>query len=81
MNIIDLYVSNLTKEQVNIFAEKNNIHLSPEELDFTCDFIKKHYKEALAHKDTFNLSAYKEKFSEENFCKIEALLKQYINYL
>lgn len=81
MNIIDLYISNLRKEDIVMFANKNDINLSDNELDFTYNFIKNHYKEAIKNKDTFNLSAYRNKFSEENYLKIESLLKQYINYL
>lgn len=81
MNIIDLYVNNLRKEDISLFAQKNDINLNDNELDFTYNFIKNNYKEAIKNKDTFNLSAYKDKFSEENFVKIEKLLTKYINYL
>ena len=81
LNIIDLYISNLRKEDIIMFAQKNDINLSEQELDFTYNFIKTNYKEAIKNKDNFNLNEYKEKFSEENFSKIEALLKKYINYL
>jgi len=81
MNIIDLYVSNLRKDDIMIFAKKNDINLSDSELDFIYNFIKNNYKEAIRNKDNFNLDEYKEKFSEENFYKIEKLLKKYISYL
>ena len=81
MNIIDLYVSNLRKEDIIGFAQKNNITLSDSELDFTYNFIKNNYKEAIQNKDTFNLSAYKDRFSSENYPKIEKLLQKYISYL
>lgn len=81
MNIIDLYISNLRKEDIVNFGIKKNIRLSNEELDFTYDFIKNNYKEVLKNKDSFNLLKYKEKFSEENFNKINDLIKEYINYL
>lgn len=81
MNIIDLYISNLRREDVLLFARKNSIELSDHELDFTYNFIKNNYKEAIRNKDSFDLSKYKDEFSEENYFKIEKLLKQYINYL
>lgn len=81
MNIIDLYISNLRREDVLLFAKKNSIELSDHELDFTYNFIKNNYKEAIRNKDSFDLSKYKDEFSEENYLKIEKLLKQYINYL
>lgn len=80
-NIIDLYINNLKKEDITNFASKNDINLSSSELDFTYDFIKNNYKDAIRNKDTFNLNKYKEKFSEENYLKIEKLIKKYISYL
>ena len=44
-NIIERYIKNLSKEQVNNFALKNNVNLSGLELDFLYVFIKKNYKE------------------------------------
>ena len=81
MNIIDLYVRNLRKEDITLFAKKNDINLSDSELDFTYDYIKNNYQEAIKNKDTFNLSAYQDKFSPDNFKKIEQLLTKYISYL
>lgn len=81
MNIIDIYVNSLKKEDIVNFAKKNDITLSDSELDFTYNFIKSNYKEAIKNKDTFNLSAYKDRFSSENYEKIEKLLQKYISYL
>ena len=81
LNIIDLYIRNLKLDDVINFASKNNITLSNDEATFTYNFIKNNYKEVLKNKNSFNLNEYKEKFSEENFKKIEALIKKYISYL
>lgn len=81
MNIVDLYVRNLRGEDVVNFANRNGINLSKEEADFTYNFIKSNYKEVLKNKNSFDLNEYKEKFSEENFKKIENLIKKYISYL
>lgn len=81
MNIIDLYISNLRKEDIILFAEKNNIYLDEHELLFTYNFIKNNYKEVLKNKDNFDFSKYKKEFSEENYFKIEKLIKKYISYL
>ncbi len=81
MNIIDLYVNSLRKEDILAFGKKNDILLNDSELDFTYDFIKNNYKDAIKNKDTFNLSAYKDRFSSENYEKIEKLLQKYISYL
>lgn len=81
MNIIELYINNLRREDITIFALKNGISLSAEELEFTYDFIKNNYKDVLKNKESFDFSKYKEKFSSENFSKIELLIKKYISYL
>ena len=54
-NIIERYIKNLSKEQVNNFALKNNVNLSGLELDFLYVFIKKNYKEVLANPSLLNL--------------------------
>ena len=81
MNIIDLYINNLRKDDILLFANKHNINLNSDELDFTYSYIKNNYKEVLNNKDRFNFDEYKEKFSEENFYKIKELINTYINYL
>lgn len=81
MNIIDLYVRNMTKDTIINFAIKNGITLSDEETDFVYQFIKNNYEEAIKDKDNFDFSKYKEKFSAENYVKIENLIKKYISYL
>ncbi len=81
MNIVDIYMSNLRKEDIVNFALKKDIRLSSDELDFTYDFIKKHYKEIMNDKYKYNFEDYRSKFSSENFEKINNLIKEYINYL
>lgn len=81
LNIIDLYVRNISKDTITNFAIKNGITLSDEETNFVYHFIKNNYKEAIRDKDSFDFSKYKEKFSEENYVKIESLIKKYISYL
>lgn len=81
MNIVDIYMSNLKKEDIITFAQKKDIVLSNEELDFTYDFIKNHYKEIMKDKTKYNFNDYKDKFSPENFNKINKLIEEYINYL
>lgn len=84
-NIIERYIKNLSKEQINIFAKNNQIYLSGLELDFLYVFIKKNYKEVLSNPTLLNIDRYKNKFSEENFVKIKKLFNEYAakyaNYL
>ena len=78
-NIIERYIKNLSKEQVNNFALKNNVNLNGLELDFLYVFIKKNYKEVLANPSLLNLDRYKTKFTEENFVKIKKLFNEYLS--
>ena len=81
MNIVDIYMNNLRKEDIINFALKKDIRLSNEELDFTYDFIKKHYKEIMQDKYKYNFKDYENRFSKENAEKIKKLISEYINYL
>ena len=78
-------MSRLTKEQVNDFAISNNVSLSDEELDFVYDFAKKNWQYILSNHGNVDISRYKNKFSEENYLKIQKLIKEYAlkyaNYL
>ena len=76
--LIERYMSKLTRDDVNSFAIKNNVNLSDEELDFTYKFVLNNWKTILSNHGIFDLSKYKEKFSEENFNKIQLLIKQYM---
>ncbi len=76
-NIIERYMDKLTKEDVNRFAQNNNVFLSEEELDFTYLFVKKNWSTVIANPNTLNLDRYKDKFSEENLLKIKKLFKEY----
>ena len=56
-------------------AISKGIDLSKEELDFSFSFIKKNWKNVLSNYNSFDLDKYKDKFSEENFMKINKLYK------
>ncbi len=83
--LIERFMSRLTKEQVNDFAISNNVSLSDEELDFVYDFAKKNWQYILSNHGNVDISRYKNKFSEENYLKIQKLIKEYAlkyaNYL
>ena len=84
-NLIKRFMQNLNKEQVSNFALSKDINLSNEELDFTYEFVKKNWEKILGNPKLLNLDRYKEKFSEENFIKINKLFieysQKYRNYL
>ena len=75
--LIKRYMGNLTSEQVRDFALKNNVILNDNELEFTYQFVKKNWETVLRNPRLLNLERYKEKFSEENFQKIQKLFQFY----
>ena len=75
--IIERYINNLTKDKVNEFAISKNIELDDNELDFTYNFIKKNYQTILSNPSLLNMNSYKNKFSSENFIKINKLIDEY----
>jgi len=83
--MINAFIKNLRKEDVNEFALNNNVYLSEQELNFTYLFVKEHGPELVKNPDMLDLQKYKSYYTEENFLKIEKLLKEYLmkfkNYL
>lgn len=76
-NIIERFINNMTKDDVNNFAISKNIHLSESELDYTYDFIKKNYKSMLQNPKLFNIERYRSNYTEENFTKISKVYQEY----
>jgi len=74
MMFAEMYINNMTMEQFNSMALDNGIKLSKNELEFSFNFIKNNWKEVLANQDSFDLSMYKDKFSDDNYKKIEELI-------
>ena len=77
LNLIEPYINNITKNDINSFALKNNINLNTNELEFIYNFIKTRYKEVLNNPNNFSLTKYKNNFSNENFVKINGLINRY----
>ncbi len=84
-NLIERYINNMSKDDVNKFALSKNIQLSESELNFTYEFIKKNYKNMLGNPKLFELERYKNNYSKENFSKITKVYQEYFqrysNYL
>lgn len=76
-NVIISYINNLRIDQVQSFANNNNVSLSKEELEFVYSFIKRNGPGLINNPDSLNISAYKNKFTNENFNKINNLLQKY----
>ncbi len=83
--LIERYINNLTIHDLNNLAISKGIGLSPDELSFSYDFVKKNWKTVLSNYSLFDIDKYKDKYSEENFYKIKQLIKEYTikygNYL
>ena len=84
-NLIERYITKMTKEDIKNFAIKKNIELSDEELEFTYTFIKKNYKNILSNPKLLDLERYKNNYTKENFSKITKVFQEYsqkyANYL
>ncbi len=76
-NIISSYINNLRIDQVESFARNNNVSLSKEELNFVYSFIKKNGLTLIDNPDSLNINSYRNKFSNENFNKINNLIQKY----
>jgi len=80
-DMISYYIEKLTKEDIKKFALQKQINLSPNELDFTYNFIKNNYQVVLSNPHSFDFSLYQKHYSKDNFNKINNLIKIYLNYL
>lgn len=76
-NLIQRYMSKISKEDINNFAIKKDINLNENELDFTYNFIKKNWNQILSNPNMLNLDRYKSNYSDENFNKIKILFNEY----
>lgn len=76
VNFIKDYVSRLSIDDIDTFAQKNNICLDNEEIEFIYNFIKKNYEALLINPD-IDLSRYRIYFKNDNFEKISTLLNEY----
>ncbi len=77
-NLIAKYMQNLKKEDIASFAQKNQVYLNSQELDFTYQYVKNNWQEILKNPNTLHLERYKNKFTNENYQKIEKLIPMYI---
>jgi hypothetical protein len=76
-DIVSKYVEKLTNNDIDTFAKKNNIVLSEDEINFVYLFIKKNWQEILGNPGIINLERFKDKFSQENYEKINKLVYEY----
>lgn len=77
LNLIERFMNNLTKEQINNFAISKNIEFNNEELDFTYDFVKKNWRSIISNPTLLNLERYQDKYNPDNFRKIKQVFFEY----
>lgn len=76
-DLIGNYINKMNKEDIKSFLEKNNILLDDNELNFTYLFIIKNWRNILSNPNSFNFNNYKDKYSEDNFIKLNKLINNY----
>lgn len=80
-NIIENFIINLKKEDIINFANKNNLKVTNHEIDFVYSFIKSNYKQVLKNPNSFDVSLYKNEFSNENYIFLNNLINKYKRFL
>lgn len=76
-NLICSYINKMQKEDIIKFAKKNNLVVSDAEIDFVYSFIKNHHQEVLKNPDSFDITLYKNQFSNDNYLFIKNLIDKY----
>lgn len=83
-SLIGNYVSLLSKEKLNEFGVKNDIHLSDSELEYILDLVKNHWEDVLKDEKPY-LEMLEKHINPKDFSKIKELLlyykKRYKGYL
>ena len=84
-NIIENYLKNMTKNDVFLFASKNDINLNNLELDYIYNIIKNDYKELLSSNYNIIFENAKSVIRSDNLKKIYNLYidyrSKYLHYL
>ncbi len=76
-NLIINYLNNLSISDINSLAIKHDIYLNDQELSFIYNFIKDNYYDLVNNPNNYNLSDYKNSFTNENYIKLNNLIKNY----
>lgn len=74
--IIKSYINSLTKYDIKMYAEKNNIILNDNEIEYIYHNIKTNYKDILSNPTKY-LNIIKNKFNTETYNKIYELYTIY----
>lgn len=80
-NIIEQFITNMKKEDIIKFANKNNLYVSEHEVDFIYKFIKQNHQSILKNPKSFSLTPYKNEFSNENYQFLSKLIDKYKRFI
>ena len=80
MDLIKVYLNNLTENDSKIFLKNNNIELNEKEFKFLFNEIKNNYKKIIIE-DENEINYIKANINNESFKKLFSLLNKYKKYL
>lgn len=80
INIIKLYINNISKEQVKSYLEKENIIVNNLELEFLYNTMKHKYKEII-NNDVTIFQEIKNNINEDAYNKLLLQYNRYSSYL
>ncbi|MBR3116811.1 MAG: hypothetical protein IKF36_02935 [Bacilli bacterium] len=80
IDLIKIYINNLTKEQALNFLNNKSIYLSDSEFEYLFKLIKTEYKKIIDEESSI-MNDIKNNISLNNYLKLYNLLKKYKKYL
>ncbi len=75
-SLINQYVKKLTIDNINDFAQKNNINLNKKELNVLLEVVQNHYQKILNGDDSIK-DYLKEHLTKENYDKVIKIYNEY----
>ena len=80
MDLIKIYINNLTKNDAKTFIQNRNIELTENEFDFLFKEIKENYIKII-DEDENEIDLIKSRINKNSFDKLMLLFKKYKKYL
>lgn len=80
MDLIKIYINNLTKNDAKTFIQNRNIELTENEFDFLFKEIKENYIRII-DEDENEIDLIKSRINKNSFDKLMLLFKKYKKYL
>lgn len=76
MNLIKIYINNLTKEESDRFLKNNDIFLSNDELEYLYNKVRNNYEDIIKE-DKNILEDIENNIDKDNYNKLYMLFKEY----